>query len=245
MNVLSLPSFEPLLLEHASRSAVTVLTELCAEITQRTTTFDVPRDWLEAVAAVIIKFTVFWVMTPRGYDALWLWRHVVMTPCGYDAMWLWRHVVMTPRGYDALWLWRHVVMTPCGYDALWLWRHVVMTPCGYDTLWLWHHVVSCKFACCNKVCILCTTLRGIYHTPERYHNFSCHRHSLPLESAANSCVGPVALSTVRLALTVLSCLTKNFSGNWMKSQKRRFLRAPLISVDHSECNVRVLETENK
>jgi len=52
-------------------------------------------------------------------------------------------------------------------------------------------------------------------------------------------------SVRRLALTVLSCVTKNFIGNWMKSQKRRFLRAPLISADRSDCNVRLLETENK
>jgi len=31
----------------------------------------------------------------------------------------------------------------------------------------------------------------------------------------------------------------------MNYQKRRFLRAPLSSVDHSDCNMRFLETENK
>lgn len=64
-----LPGFEPLSPEHAARSAVTVLTELYTEITQRTPTFDLPRG-REAAAAVIVKFTVFWVMTPCGFMSI-------------------------------------------------------------------------------------------------------------------------------------------------------------------------------
>jgi hypothetical protein len=38
MNVLPMPGFEPLLLEHPARSAVTILTELCTEVTQKIVT---------------------------------------------------------------------------------------------------------------------------------------------------------------------------------------------------------------